>query len=175
MRIEGVSSYFYNDSSQWTAGRTPGLKMPQSEGQYGPGVIVEISQQARDYQNKGLSLNETQSVAATEKTQGCQTCKNRKYVDESSDPSVSFQTPQHISPSQSSSRVLSHEREHVANEQEKAEKEDRKIVSQTVSLSTSVCPECGRIYVSGGVTRTITKNDEKQESGAQETPDSKAQ
>lgn len=171
MRIEGVSSYFNNDSLQLTVGRAPGLKMPQSEGQYGPGVIVEISQQARDYQNKGFSLDETQGVAAAEKTQECQTCKNRKYVDESSDPSVSFQTPQHISANQSSSMVLSHEREHVANEQEKAEREDRKIVSQTVSLSTSICPECGKIYVSGGVTRTITKSDNKPESGAHEAPD----
>jgi ribosomal protein L32 len=46
----------------------------------------------------------------------------------------------------------------VANEQAKAERNDRRIVSQTVTLNTSICPECGRVYVSGGVTRTITAN-----------------
>ena len=31
----------------------------------------------------------------------CQTCKNRKYVDGSDDPNVSFKTPGHIDPGQS--------------------------------------------------------------------------
>ena len=86
----------------------------------------------------------------------CQTCKNRKYQDGSSDPSVSYQSPTHISPGQAGAAVAAHEGEHVAHEQAKAEQEDRKIVSQTVSLNTSICPECGRVYISGGVTRTIT-------------------
>jgi hypothetical protein len=86
----------------------------------------------------------------------CQTCKSRKYQDSSSDPSVSYQSPTHIGPNQAGAAVASHESEHVAHEQAKAEREGRKIVSQTVSLSTSICPECGRIYISGGVTRTVT-------------------
>jgi len=156
MRIDGYSSFLNNDSYQHSSGRIPNIQ-PQNKNFYNPEIIVEISRQARDYQNK---IKET---AAAEEIQGCQTCKDRKYVDESSDPSVSFQTPQKISPDQAAGRVRAHEREHVSNEQEKAQKEDRKVVSQTVSLSTSICPECGKVYISGGVTRTVTKNDEKPE------------
>ncbi|MDP4125178.1 MAG: hypothetical protein Q8917_19135, partial [Bacillota bacterium] len=43
----------------------------------------------------------------------------------------------------------------------KASAEGRKVVSQSVTLHTGVCPECGRVYVSGGETRTVTKNDSK--------------
>jgi len=91
----------------------------------------------------------------------CQTCKNRKYVDQSDDPSVSFQAPTNISPGQSASVVMSHEREHVVNEQARAKKEGREVVSQTVTLTMATCPECGRIYVSGGTTRTVTVDNNK--------------
>lgn len=158
MRINGYSSYFNNDSFQFATGKIPNSQ-PLNKNSYSPGVIVEISQQARDYQEKIQADKGIKETAAAEETQECQTCKNRKYVDGSSDPSVSYQTPQKISPDQAAGRVRAHEREHVSNEQEKAQKEDRKVVSQTVSLSTSICPECNKIYISGGVTRTITKND----------------
>ena len=102
--------------------------------------------------------NGTREVPDVFEPHECQTCKNRKYQDGSSDPSVSYQAPTHISPNQAGAAVASHEGEHVAHEQAKAEREGRKIVSQTVSLSTSICPECGRVYISGGVTRTITAN-----------------
>ena len=88
----------------------------------------------------------------------CQTCKNRKYQDSSSDPSVSFQSPTHLNPGQAAGAVASHESEHVAHEQARAEREDRQIISQSVTIHTAICPECGRVYVSGGVTRTITAN-----------------
>ena len=86
----------------------------------------------------------------------CQTCKNRKYQDGSNDPGVSFKTPGHIDPGSAQSVVRGHEQEHVSNERAKAQSSDRRIVSQSVSLFTSICPECGRAYVSGGVTRTVT-------------------
>jgi hypothetical protein len=89
----------------------------------------------------------------------CETCKNRKYQDGSNDPSVSFQAPARINPSQAGAVVASHEREHVAHEQAKAAEEGRKVISQTVSLKTGICPECKRVYVSGGVTRTLTTGD----------------
>jgi ribosomal protein L32 len=131
---------------------------PQNTGYYGPGIIVEISQQAKDA-NKPSS--EIKGISEAMEVKECQTCKNRKYVDESSDPSVSYQSPTHISPGQSASKVMAHEREHVTNEQSKAQREDRRIVSQTVSLSTAICPECGKVYVSGGVTRTVTADNKK--------------
>ena len=58
---------------------------------------------------------------------------------------------------------MSHEREHVSNEQAKAQRDDRRVVSQTVTLSMSTCPECGRVYISGGVTRTVTAKDNSKE------------
>lgn len=51
---------------------------------------------------------------------------------------------------------MSHEQEHVGNEQANARQEGREVISQSVRLFTSVCPECGKAYVSGGETRTTT-------------------
>ena len=97
----------------------------------------------------------------------CNTCANRKYVDQSDDPSVSFQTPTNISANMSAAAVASHEAEHVRNEQAKAHREDREIVSQTVTLTYDCCPECGKNYVSGGTTRTtsVSKSDSGTDSG----------
>jgi len=89
----------------------------------------------------------------------CTTCKQRKYQDVSNDAGVSFKAPGHISPEASFSAVKSHEFEHVRNEAAEAAREDRKIVSQSVTLKTDICPECGRVYISGGETRTVTKGE----------------
>ena len=86
----------------------------------------------------------------------CQTCKERKYQDGSDDAGVSFKTPTHISPDQAASAVKGHEMEHVVRERAAAEREDRRVVSQSVTMHTAICPECGRVYVSGGTTRTTT-------------------
>ncbi|MDR0468532.1 MAG: hypothetical protein LBH09_00985 [Peptococcaceae bacterium] len=87
----------------------------------------------------------------------CQTCKNRKYQDQSDDPGVSYQTPTKISPGQVASAVRSHEYEHVSREQSKAARQNREVVSQSVILKSSICPECGKVYISGGETRTVSK------------------
>ncbi len=84
----------------------------------------------------------------------CETCENRMYVDGSDEADVSFKTPGHIDPSASASVVMSHEREHVANAVQKGSRPDAKLISASVTLHTSICPECGRPYVSGGTTRT---------------------
>jgi hypothetical protein len=86
----------------------------------------------------------------------CQTCKERKYID-GSDENVSFKSAAHISPEASASRVKAHEAEHVSNAYTKAAQKDGKVVNASVSLHTAVCPECGRTYVSGGVTNTMIK------------------
>lgn len=93
----------------------------------------------------------------------CETCEKRKYQDGSDDPSVSFQTPTRIDPDSAAATVRSHELEHVFHEQSKAQKEDRKVVSQSVTLHTDICPECGKVFVSGGTTRTVTKADNEPE------------
>jgi hypothetical protein len=136
-------------------------------------VVVEISQQARDaYKNSitGVTASgetqETKAVDNVKGMEGCQTCKNRRYVDQSSDASVSYQTPTHISPEQSAGKVMAHEREHTSNDKARADRDDRRVVSQTVSLSTSICPECGKVYVSGGTARTVTASKDKGESPA---------
>lgn len=86
----------------------------------------------------------------------CKTCEQRKYQDGSDDPGVSFKTAAHISPEQAAAAVRGHEMEHVVREQSKAEREDREVISQSVSIHTAICPECGKAYVSGGTTRTVT-------------------
>ena len=93
----------------------------------------------------------------------CQTCKNRKYQDGSDDPGVSFKTPTNVAPEQAAAAVRGHEQEHVVREQAKAQREDRRVVSQSVTIHTEICPECGDVYVSGGTTRTVTKSNPVQE------------
>lgn len=96
---------------------------------------------------------------AVEKADGsekCQTCEQRKYQDGSDDMGVSFQTPTRIDPESVASAVRSHEQEHVTREQAKAEREGRRVVSQSVTLHTAICPECGKVYISGGTTKTVT-------------------
>ena len=83
----------------------------------------------------------------------CETCKERKYQD-GSDEMVSFKSAAHISPEASGARVRAHEQEHVVNAYEKAAEKGGKVISCGVSLRTAICPECGRSYVAGGVTRT---------------------
>lgn len=87
----------------------------------------------------------------------CATCASRTYVDGSNDPGVSFKTPTKISPEQSFSAVAGHEMEHVSNERSSAIRENAEIVSQSVVLHNSICPECGVSYTSGGKTTTVTK------------------
>lgn len=86
----------------------------------------------------------------------CQTCKERKYQD-GSDENVSFKSPSHIAPNAAASRVRSHEQEHVSNAHKEAAQNNGKVISCNVSIHTSVCPECGRTYVSGGTTATQIK------------------
>ncbi len=83
----------------------------------------------------------------------CETCANRKYQD-GSDEQVSFKTAQHISPAAAGARVRGHEQEHVSNAYSKAKQDGGKVLQASVAIHTSICPECGRTYVSGGTTTT---------------------
>ena len=107
--------------------------------------------------------DETKSPSEVMEEEECQTCKERKYQDGSNDPGVSFKTATKLSPERAAVAVRGHEYEHVVREQAKAEREDRKVVSQSVTLHNEICPECGEVYVAGGVTRTVTKADPKPE------------
>ncbi len=99
------------------------------------------------YQNPALAVNEQSSSGE------CETCKNRKYQD-GSDENVSFKAASHISPEASASRVRAHEGEHVANAYTKAAEKNGKVISASVTVFMERCPECGRTYSSGGLTRT---------------------
>lgn len=101
-------------------------------------------------------MSETTAGGKVEKTE-CQTCKDRKYVDGSNEGDVSFKAPAHISPENSAAQVMSHEQEHVSNARAEGSKPNKELVSSIVTLHTSVCPECGRVYVSGGTTHTTMK------------------
>ena len=87
----------------------------------------------------------------------CETCANRKYQDGSDEDNVSFKTASHISPESAGAKVRAHEGEHVSNAYKKAAQQNGKVLNASVSIHTSVCPECGRTYVSGGVTHTMIK------------------
>ncbi len=101
----------------------------------------------------GAKSAEAKGVGKTE----CKTCAERKYIDGSDEGDVSFQTPTHIDPAVSGAVVMGHEKEHVANAVAEGNKKNKELVSASVRLHTSVCPECGRTYVSGGVTETRIK------------------
>ncbi len=100
----------------------------------------------------------------------CTTCATRTYQDESDDSGVSFQSPTRLSPERASSAVRNHEQEHVVREQASAEKENKEIVSQSVRIFHSTCPECGTSYVSGGVTRTTTSEKKQMQAEAYQGP-----
>lgn len=112
-------------------------------------------------ENNGVKVGAESAQAAVEDGK-CQTCEKRKYQDESDDMGVSFQTPTNISPEQVATAVRGHENEHVVREQAKAQREGRRVVSQSVTIHTDICPECGKVFISGGTTRTVTAAEKEQ-------------
>ena len=104
--------------------------------------------------------NSVDSSTRVKEATECATCENRMYVDGSNESDVSFKAPGHISPEQSYAKVLSHEQEHVSNAVAKGNKPGNQLLSASVSLKMSTCPECGRRYVAGGLTKTTIKYNE---------------
>lgn len=86
----------------------------------------------------------------------CQTCKNRKYQDGSNE-NVSFKSAAHVAPQAAAGAIRAHEGEHVSNAYTKAAENNGKVVNASVTIHTSICPECGKSYVSGGTTNTTIK------------------
>lgn len=100
--------------------------------QYSDGTKEDSSKaQGSEEEQSGITGPEEAQKAYEEGE--CQTCERRKYQDGSNDAGVSYKTPTHISPEQASQAVRGHEMEHVVREQAKAAREDRKVVSQSVS------------------------------------------
>lgn len=84
----------------------------------------------------------------------CETCASRTYKDGSDEANVSFKSAAHVSPEQSTAAVASHEGMHVKNAVAKTSGNDAKLLNASVSISYATCPECGKRYASGGLTRT---------------------
>lgn len=96
-------------------------------------------------------------IAGMKPQEECQTCKNRKYQDGSDESNVSFKAAAHISPESAGALVRAHEQQHVSNAYKKAAMNNGKVMQASVTIHTSICPECGRSYVSGGTTATQIK------------------
>ncbi len=106
---------------------------------------------APDRSVEGADQDEIKKAGRKSSPGECETCKNRKYQD-GSDENVSYKAATHISPQAAASAVRAHEGEHVSNAYVKAAQKGGKVLSVGVSIHTAVCPECGRVYVSGGET-----------------------
>ena len=110
----------------------------------------------REEQLKKMGLGKDDNETGTVEYKGreeCETCKKRKYQDGSNEM-VSFKSAAHISPQAAGVVVRAHENEHVANAYDKAAENDGEVVNASVAIHTAICPECGRVYVSGGTTTT---------------------
>ncbi len=142
--------------------------------QYGDGSQAEQAKTAAGRakaSDADADLNAAQGAEGVQKAakEGeCKTCEQRKYQDGSNDAGVSYKSPTHIAPEQAASAVRGHEMEHVVREQAKAVREGKEVVSQSVTMHTAVCPECGKVYVSGGTTRTTTAESQKPETAGPE-------
>lgn len=86
----------------------------------------------------------------------CKTCAERKYQDKSDDPGVSFKMAGHIGGSNSVSAVSGHEREHETRESQKADQNGEYVVYSRIRIKMDQCPECKKIYSSGGETEVVT-------------------
>ena len=106
---------------------------------------------------QGAREEDTKANGTKVSPEECETCKNRKYQDGSDEANVSFKSASHVSPESAGAAVRSHEAEHVKNAYNKAATGNGKVISASVNIHTSVCPECGRTYVSGGTTNTQIK------------------
>jgi hypothetical protein len=111
---------------------------------------AKVQENVKENTAAGVKHKKAQGV------EDCQTCKNRRYQDGSNDPGVSFKAPTKVAPGAASSAVRAHEQEHVTRNASKAKREDREVVSSSVKIFTAICPECGKPYVAGGETRTVT-------------------
>lgn len=154
--LEGAEDVLSRGAPDAEEGRIPGLPGQEKEdASVLPGQEKGEDEKALD----GKPAQGAESAQEALEEGECQTCEERKYQDGSDDMGVSFQTPTNIKPEQAASAVRGHEMEHVYREQAKAGREGRKVVSQSVTMHTEICPECGKSYVSGGTTRTVTKAD----------------
>ena len=123
------------------------------------GQNTSINGDSKDQSKPVLNPGESEEVKPGRKSSPaeCETCKNRKYQDGSDEATVSFKAAAHVSPQAAGAAVRAHEGMHVSNAYKKAAENGGKVLQASVQIHTSVCPECGRVYVSGGTTTTQIK------------------
>ena len=131
---------------------TSALGKPDTGAEAAAGSLA-VGEGATKVDNKTTKMEQSEKAKPMRE---CQTCKNRKYQD-GSDEMVSFKSAAHISPESAPSAVRAHEGEHVSNAYKKAAMNNGKVIQASVAIHTAVCPECGRVYVSGGTTTTKIK------------------
>src|SRR6056297_404098 len=132
------------------------LQPVESVGTEKPKNLDELIEYAKSHDLKGA--NSTDPLVKYAKKIGvveCSTCANRKYQDQSTDAGVSFKNAAHISPDNAFAVVSAHENEHVQEAKSRTTQEGSELISASVRIFVSTCPECGRTYVSGGETRTV--------------------
>ncbi len=153
--IGGISPLSNWGSSYGYAAYTPLRQAASSEENEIRGLGMEDSEDKEN--EKGVD----DRIAKMTGKKECQTCKNRKYVD-GSDENVSFKTAAKINPAAVEARVRGHEQEHVTNAYEKAAQlKGGRVLSASVTLKYAICPECGRSYCAGGLTRTLIRSDKE--------------
>ena len=150
--VDDVPEVFSNDEVERVV-RTPEEMQQDRRDAYE--IMNSLTPRNAEHLNPKLEFD---SKDNDERTEECETCENRTYVDGSNESDVSFKTPGHISPEASAAKVSAHEYEHVRNAMQEDKKEDVELVSVSVSLKTAICPECGKTYVSGGETRTTMRH-----------------
>lgn len=129
--------------------RMPGF----GTGSVGVGNTGEVGRGAILNPGEDTTVNPGKKVSPAE----CKTCKSRKYQDGSNEGNVSFKAAAHVSPQAAGAAVRAHEGQHVSNAYKDASQNNGKVLQASVAIHTSVCPECGRTYVSGGTTTTKIK------------------
>jgi hypothetical protein len=150
--VTGISiSPVYNYGSYGIYGSTPSDKGEDADKATINGVTGKESEDTTD-------PDKVKKAGRESSPEDCKTCKNRKYQDESDETNVSFKNASSVAPQAAASAVRAHEGQHVSNAYKKAEKAgNAEVVSANVSIHTSICPECGKTYVSGGTTQTSIK------------------
>lgn len=144
------------DPSADTSGRAAENSKPQKEEVAGTPAELEKKLEKEGKTNDRLSQDPEVKMAKQMGILECQTCASRQYQDQSTDVGVSFKNGGNVSPQASFAAVSGHEQEHVNNARSEAAGENKEVVSQSVRIFTDICPECGKVYVSGGETRTQT-------------------
>ena len=156
--IGGIDNSYSNYAANFNTGSYGGANSNASAYDAASGTVAAGTEQPQErviIRNLGESTEKQPGKKSSPAE--CETCKNRKYQDGSDEGDVSFKAPAHIDPNAAASRVRSHEQEHVNNAYKDASQNNGKVVSCNVSIHTSICPECGRTYVSGGTTSTQIK------------------